>query len=450
MPATQRLLTLVVGATMLSATPLRAQAARSLSLADAIAAAERGNPDYQITRSDETVAVAALRESWGAYLPSVGASVGFGGSSSRRLTTFDEFGNAVRLDDALTSRTSSALQSVGAELLLFDGFRREQMRNAARSDVRAVDARIAARRVRLRAEVARQYYRALGAERRVRLEEGVLASAREQLATTERRFLVASARREDVLGAREAILSAQAQVAQARGDAAKDRLLLAELLGGESDAPLELTDSLPVLGDTLAASADELVALALRASPVLQERDAALQTADRRLSASRGAWWPSVRASARYGRSLSDRLNGALFDFNPPDQAFSLSLDVTLPVLDQFRRPADVARAAEQRDDQAQSLRAARLRMEQEVRAALIDTRNAEQRVRLAEQASALSRERVELAEQRYRAGGLALPELQQILDRAAASERTEVAARVDFATARATLQERVGGELPR
>ncbi|HEY0971043.1 MAG TPA: TolC family protein, partial [Gemmatimonadales bacterium] len=96
-------------------------------------------------------------------------------------------------------------------------------------------------------------------------------------------------------------------------------------------------------------------------------------------------------------------------------------------------------------DDARQALRAARLRVEAEVRAAVIDVENARRALRLAEQAAAVSRERVELTQERYQAGGVDFVQLQSVLRSAADAERAELQARLDLATGWATLREKVG-----
>jgi len=417
-----------------------------LGLADAIRIAERRSPAYRQALNDGEVSAAREREVVGAYLPQLAGGVVFGGSTSRRLTALDEFGNSVRLPDPINFRSSSTTQRIGADLTLYDGGARERLRVATRFESRAAVARATAARSRLSAEVARRYYQAVGADRRVRVEERLLTSAREQLAATGRLFRVAARTREDVLGTHVDVVTREAALERARGDVSKAMAFLREALGvGGGDAFL-LTDSLPGATGSERLDPDSLIARTLRVSPLLAELEASAAALERRVSVARGGRWPTISASAMFSRFGSDRDYQALFDLDPPDQFFTFGLTTSVPFFNRFRVKGAVVQASAAAEDARQDVAAARLAIAREVRNALTDWENAGRQVQLTEQAVALSRERVELAAERYRAGALGFPEFQLVSDRAASAEREAVDARVALANARVTLEERLGG----
>ncbi|MDQ3519451.1 MAG: TolC family protein [Gemmatimonadota bacterium] len=429
-----------------TAYPANAQdPARPLTVAEAVRIAERRSPVYRQVLNDPDVASAGVREASAAYLPRLFAGLNFGGNSARRVTATDPFGNAVRLDDPITFRSSSAAQSIGLDYTFFDGGARERRLSAARFDLRAAEARADAARVLLRGEVARRYYQALGAGRQIALEEQLLASAREQLAATERLFGVAGASRVDVLGGQADVATREGALDRARGEASKRMLELREALGVEDDVAFVLADSLPTVSELAGVNADSLVALALRASPRLAALDAVAEAQGRLARAARGARWPALSANASFGRYLSDRNYDALFDLNPRDQSLSFGFNASIPIFDRFQTSGSVARADAATADAREELRAGRLGIAREVRSAAIDLENTNRRIQLAERAAALSRERVELAREQYRAGAIRFPELQQVLDRDASSSRDVIDARVALAVARAPLEEKVG-----
>lgn len=434
-----------------AAVPVVAQqpAPRPLTLAEALALAERGNPQFRQTVNDVDVSEAQRRQATAAYLPTLRANLGFSGAGSQTLVGEDDFGNPVR-DARRTIRSSSANQGVSLDWLVFDGGARERRLSAAREQVVASEAAIDAQRTALQAQVASLYYRAQAAAANVALEERLLVTARDQLDATERRFRIAAARREDVLGSQADLANAEVRVERARGEARKAVLLLRQAMGLEGDAPLQLTDSIPRPPADVALDADSLVRLALARHPIIAAEAARAEAADRGASAARGARWPSITATAGYGRS--DRSNGfgSFWDVNPAGQrGFTFGLSTGLPLFDRFQTSAQVAQADAQAEDARQAVRAARLRVEQEVRSAAIDLDNARRALRLAEQAADVSRERVELTQERYQIGGVDFVQLQSVLRSAADAERAENDARVQLAIAWVTLQEKLGVVIP-
>ena len=438
---------LTAAALALSASPLLAQqpAPRRLSLAEALQLAERDNPQLRQAANDVDVAEAARRAASATYFPDLRASVDLGGSSTRTITGVDEFGTPVR-GESRTFQSSSASQSLSSGLTLWDGGARGRRVGAAREQIHAAEATVLARRAEIAAQLSAQYFRARNAQSRIVLEERLVQSAREQLDATERRFRIAAASREDVLGADADVATAQARLETARGDALKAALVLKQLIGLEDAAPLELTDSVPRPPADLPLDADLLVAQSLAQHPSLAAAQARADAAHASAAAARGARWPTV--SARAGYSRSDRANdyGALFDINPVgSQGFNFGLSASVPVFDRFQTGSNVAAADAQAEDAAETVRQERLRLEQEVRSAVIDVENARRSLALAERAAALSRERVELARERYQAGATDFIQFQQVQRSAAEAERQELDARLQLAVAWAQLQEKVG-----
>lgn len=423
---------------------------RLLTLTEAIRIAERNNPAFRRVRAEQEVARAGEREALGALFPRLSTNLNFGGSSFYRVTAFDVFGDLTRLDDPLVSRSSSASQSVDLGLRLFDGGARYREVRAARLDARAADARSGASRLELRAEVTRRYFQAVGASRRITLEERLLVSAQEQFAATERLFRIAGASRADVLGSDAEVAARESMVEDARGEARKRLLALQEVLGVEDAVAVILADSLSVAFDSESLRGDVLLVRALSLSPRVIELAARAAALDRRAAAARASRWPTIEARAGFSRSLYDRAYAALFELNPPDRNFSFGFSASLPLFDGFQTSGRISRTEAAAVSGREELRAARLAAVRDVQTAIVDLETAQRRVRQARRSVALSREREELSRESYRVGAIRLIELQLVLDRTAAAEREELDARVAFAVARATLEEKVGGDVSR
>jgi outer membrane protein TolC len=201
---------------------------QQLSIDDAVKNARANNPAFQKTLNDIEVAEADVRQRWGSFLPSISADVRFNGFNSSRLTGEDDFGQPVRLPDALDIKGSSAQQGVGLSMTLFDGGGVVRELKAARAQVAASNARVAGEALRLTGEVTRQYYRSLRASKLIDVEKQLLASAQERLQRTEQLLRVAGSSPVDVLGARAEVASQEQALARAEAEAQKELLLLQE------------------------------------------------------------------------------------------------------------------------------------------------------------------------------------------------------------------------------
>lgn len=438
------------------ATPggLRAQAAvpDRLSLDEALRIARLNSPQYLQAQNDIPAAEANERSGFGSLLPSVNASMSLGGYSNRRVTGEDDFGQPTRLPDAIDYQGSNTSQRFGLSMILFDGGATWQQWRAARHRVSAAEAATETTWQRTRAQVVNAYDAVLEADRSVTLTERLLASARERVETMEARLRLGVTDPVDVLGADVDVAQQELAVAQARGEARKARLVLMEALGVGGEPAFEPTDEPPPVFDPSGLSAEGLVSEALAGSPRVRQRVASAEAAERSASAQRrGRWWPRVSGDMGFGRSMSLSSYDALTEFNPQNQSFSFGLSASLPVFDGFQRRANIAQAEAAVDDADLQLRAERIALEREVRAAVIDLENAHSSLQLAERTAELSRQQVELAQEKFRFGGnVNFLDLQNLIERAANAERSALRARFSFEQARVNLEQLVGREVGR
>jgi outer membrane protein len=427
-------------------TPALAQeAARPLTLADAERMARENNPGYRKARNDLETARAGERQRWAAFLPDLRLSLSSGGYLSRKFTGIDEFGKPVRREDPIDYTGSSSLQSVYLGIPLFDGGQRYRELRAARAQEDATAAAALAEASALSAELARHYYDARRKAALIHLEEELLRAAEARRAATERLLRIASASPVDLLGAEIAIAQQARALEQARGEARKAMLVLNEAIGLSDAVAWELKSDPPAVFDPTPLDADRLTLHALSASPRLRQLQAQVNVADQRRKAAGASRWPTLSASAGFGRSIGTVGYSALFEPNPMDQGLNFGLSVSIPVSSQYQSSYQVAQARVAALNAGEDVRAARLLLEREVRSALIDLENAYRAVQLADQGRELARKQIDLANQQFRLGALKFTELQTLIERASTAERDAVNARYDFAAALATLEEKVG-----
>ena len=416
-----------------------------LTLEDAIAIARERSPELAQARNSLHAQGSQVRAGFGAFLPTLSAQLNFGGSDSRTVSGLDDFGQPVEEEIVRTFRSSSATQGLSAGLTLFNGFRNLASFRAAKASFAAAEENRTGVETRVDAETTRRFYDAVRSHQLIALEERLLASAREQRDNTARLFRTASATQEDLLGAEADVATQELQLARAEGDAAKSVLAVREQLALVEPIVFEVAGELPSAWDPAAFDVDSLVDLAVRNHPDIARLDAAASVAHLRAGAARGGYWPTVRLGASLSRSGQTSGFGALFDFNPQNRTLGFSISLDWPLFQGFQTRAQVSQAASEALNAEESLRAARLAREREVRAAVIDLQNAYRAVALAERAAELSNERLRLSRERYAIGAITFANLQILIDRAAQEERQVINARYSFAASAVTLNERVG-----
>jgi outer membrane protein len=420
-----------------------------LTLEDALQIARSYNPQYRQALAERDVASAQRRQGFGALLPTLNASFGTGGGSSRTLSGQGNLGEVIESEEFVVSRSSSASQGISAQITVFDGGANLNRIRESSLNAQTVEARITARAMQMRADVAGRYYAALQAEHALRVEEELLVSAREQFTMTQRRFEIGSARREDLLGAEAQVANQEQQVGQARSNVQKMKLQLLRELGVDQRIDFQLVDETGVIFDPSGVDEDALVSDALRSSPRIIERETAVASRKHAVGTARGARLPRISASGSFGRSTQGREFDALFNVNPRNRSLSFNISASLPLFSGFQTSYNIANAELQLTNAGEQLRAERLALETEIRTALIDLANAYRSHLHAERSLALSQERLELTEERYRTGGaVSFIDLQNAIDGAARDERKAIDARFAFVNALVALEAKVGKEV--
>jgi len=434
------------------AAPLPASAQQEvpaiLTLQDAIRLARQHGPDYRKTMNDLDVASAQVRQSWGAFLPSLSTSLGFNGNSRTTVTGDDDYGRPVRLPDPITYEGSSASQSVSLGFTLFDGGRMFRQLSAARAGERQAEAAVNATVATLDAGVTRAFYDAVRRDMLAEVERNNLAAARNRLQNTEERFRLAVASQVDLLEARRQVISAEQSLLSAETEARKARLTLRQVVGLESDVEFELSDEQPAVFDPSALDVEAIVARARGASPTVRRSEATFAAARSQASAARGSRWPRITGNFGYSRSVSQRGYGAIGVFNPLNHGYGFGVSVSLPLFSNFQTSSQIASAEAQADDAEQDLRSARLTIERDVRTGLADLEQAYRRLLANQEMATISAQQVSLAEEQLRAGSLSFLQFQQVIDNDATAQRQVVEARFVFLQYRVALEERLGAPI--
>ncbi|HUG42178.1 MAG TPA: TolC family protein [Longimicrobiales bacterium] len=427
---------------------LRAQAQDSIPLTfeEAVRVALENNPAYLRQVNAIETAEQTERQTFGqAFLPSLTASVDFGGGGSRNQNALDNFGQPIGGTEFVVSRSSSASQVLSGSLALFS---LENIRSyhAARARTAAADAGADYQAAVLRTDVGRAYFDAVRRRDLVDVERRGLETARENLSAIRSLLRIAAKDPTDVLGAELALARAEQSLNQAVGEARKAGLALKGAMGVALDREHALATGFAEVFDPAVLDLAALLARAMGGSPRLAQQAASVEAAERSVSAARAARLPSIGGSYSYSRSTDAEGFDAIGAFDLPNQRWRFGFGVDVPLFNRMGTSAAIERAEIEGANARESLREAELTLERELRVALIDLENAYQGVRLAERSAEIARERLAQGRERYRLGTIDYTALQDMLNSVAQEERGVSNALFTFTTALLTVEEKVGG----
>jgi outer membrane protein len=418
-----------------------------LTFEEAVAAALERNPAYQRQLNQVLGSQHAERQSMGLLLPSLSAGVSFSGITSRSKTAEDEWGRPVSELEFVEATRSSTSQGLSGSVTLFD-LRTIRGYGAARARTEAQVAAAGLSAAALRTQVGADYYDAVLRSGLVAVEESGLRTARENLAAIRELLRIAARQPTDVLGAELQVAQAEQSLQRAQGMARKAALQLKARMGVPLDREYEVASGFPAVFDPASLDQPAVLARAMGANPRLLQEQASRAAAERGLGAARAARYPTLSGSYSWGRAASLPDYEAFSELSPQNQSWDFGFSVGVPLFNRFQTSAAVGQAEVEALNAAESLREARLEVEREVRAALIDLENAHAGVRLAERSAEIACEQLRQGQEQYRLNTLDYTALQRMVDQVSAAERGVLEAYYSFTMALLSLEERVGGRL--
>ena len=272
-----------IAAFALAAGVVAPQAASALSLPEAIALAQRGNPGLAQSRAQADAAAARLAQARAGRFPIATLSAD-AGQGTTDLGGFFGFG-----------RTDVSPRGAALELRqpIFTGGAVSAAVTRAREGRDAALAQVGGARSLLAAQAAEAYAAVLSAEEILRLHEAQVRQTGEIERQAGLRFRGGEIPRTDVAQAQARLAAARADLARARGDVARARAHFASVVGSAPDG-LEPLPSPP----RTPASLDEAIALAERTSPALLAAQASARAADAGVRYAQAERLPSLAVAA--------------------------------------------------------------------------------------------------------------------------------------------------------
>jgi outer membrane protein len=478
----------------LLALPAHAQEApATLTLNEAIRLARQNNPLYRQVANDATGADWQVRQAYAQLMPDLSVS----GGLSYQMAGTERIGNFQDIPrPAAYGSSYSVSGSLGLSGATFYGMAQ------AKANRRATDSRIVAAEYQLADDVTRQYLAAKRATDVVKLNEQVLATAKEALKLAQARFEAGDKPRLDAAQAEVATGRAEVDLLQSKNTARAERRALLQLMGVSVDRDVELTTSMEVFEPKW--TVEELTATALAAHPSVLAARAAETAGKASAKAAKMSYLPSLfvqggfsaytratadenalianaeqgvlsqKASCEANNELNAHLatplpgypkdcsvytftaedraaavaSNKLFPFNFTKTPLNFSMGIQLPIFNGFTRELQTQQARAQAQDLSYAARAEEMNRRALVANSLEALQTAYTTVALEERNVLVGNESLQLAQARYAAGAGNIYELQQAQTLKAQADQAHLVAVYSFHESLARLENAVGKPL--
>jgi len=418
-----------------TASALRAQEPRRVTLTEALELAARAQPAMVQARQDVRRAAAQERQAMASFLPSLTTNLSTSKSGGARINQFG-------VPTTVQSYYSSSL-GLSSSWEVFTGFRRGAVRRQAVANADQADASLRLQEYAVALTTKRAYFLALARAELVTVRQTRLRSADEQLRLTAERLRLGATTRSDSLRARVDYGNAQLALIQAQNDLRDAQAALGRVLQVEGEV-------LPVYDSVFEARVAALDTSALRrdaraAAPSVRASEAALAVARGSRGEARAAYFPTFTLSGGYtfAAGLAD------VTLSPYSGAYAggwnLRLGASLPLFNNYTRERSVINADAGVQNAEAALRDARLSVDVSLTQAMAALEAAAARIDIGRVSVQAAEEDLRLQRERYRLGAVTIIEVlasQGNLDQALVDL---VQARYDYLVARAQIEAIVG-----
>ena len=393
-----------------------------LTLLQTIALGRSQGVEAAIARLDVRVADARAGQRRADLLPTISGNAGI----TRQTLNLDEFG--IPIATGVTDAFDIYRLQLRASQTIFDASLIGRLRAARDTAVAAgLDARATGEIAGATAGLA--YLRALSARETVRARQADSTIAAELLGQARQLVDAGVSPAIDATRSEVSFASVRTQLEVARNASDRARLDLLRSLDLPSGTRVELADSLGPGPLDIPLDPDAAAGFAREHRTELAAEQARTRAARRELGAIRAEYLPSLGLSGAYqqtGREAGD-LAGT----------YNVQLQLTVPILDGFRRQNRVKEQNLRVDIQQIRERDLVNRVETEARQSVLDLASSQQQVAIAENRLQLAELELSQAQQRFQAGVAGSVETTNAQGSVIAARDALIQARVNFGTAR-------------
>ena len=410
-----------------------------IGLQEAITLAQRNAPAAVQARGQLRTTSSAVRSAYGAFLPSLSASVSQTQQSGQR---FDNLRNQV----VQSTQPWNYSTGLSTSLELFDGGRRFSDLRARRADVDAAEANEVSQRFSIALQVKREYANILAARESEAAARAQLEQALAQLKASSAKVRAGAATSSDSLRSVIQVGNARLALITAQNNLRVASATLTRLVGTQFMVTAQSADTAQLPAMTI-----DSISLADLASkgPAVQSAEVQLRAANASVVSSRSTYLPTISATYSYNGAGTDPYGFGSDTTKRFLYGSSFSFRLNFPLFNNFSREDQVVRARVSQDNAAANLRDARLAAQQNLIQQLGALHTAEERIAIQQASVTAGQEDLRVQQQRYALGASTLLDLltsQSTLNQARAAL---IQARQDYRIARAQIEAIIGRDLP-
>lgn len=392
------------------------QEVQPLTLAEAIAIAERNNRPLQVARLDLERSRLVLREERAAYFPSLSTT-----AQIQTQETFTEISDSESSATVLGGQTvtqqnretSAGVTSFGANLRLdydiFTSGLRGATVKAAERQVRVDELQVEQQQEQLGLDVKTAYYDLQNADEQVRIAQQAVANAERSLQDAQALERAGLGTRFDVLRSEVQLANEEQTLVNNEADQKTARRQIAEILGLAQDAEIKAADPVAVAG-TWTPSLEESIVLAYKHRAELEEQLVLREVDAQQRRIALSAIRPQLSLFAQYdiAKAFNDT-RGTLASFDVSNEAFTSQIQAgVLLEWNFFDGGAARARARQEDVDRAiaeTNFADTRNQVRLEVEDAFFDLQSNRENITTSSKALDQARESLRLARLRFQAG---------------------------------------------
>ncbi len=412
-------------------------AVQEITLDEAIARADRVQPNVVQARANIRNANANKMVALGAWLPSLTASSSLGYLFSGGQNRVDPVTGQI-IEANQESQTINAGLSTNWDI--FTGFRRGADSRAARAGLDAAEAGFLNTSFQQRLTTTTQFFTALGARQIVEVRRSTVKRAEEQLNAAVTRLHAGTATRSDSLRSLVTLGNSQVALAQSLADLAAAEAGLARLIG--SPGRVRAIDDSTFYRPVVELDSTVLAAEAKSLSPQVQNTRAVMEQAEAQLKSSKSTYFPQVSLGASWsynGNSQND------FDLNNQRQA---QVSLNWPIFNRFTRERNVELQKSNFEvAQASAADAERL-VESAITGQLAQLEAARLQIDIAQQSLLAAQEDLRVIGERYRLGVAVLVDVLVSQEALTQAELDAVTSRYNYLGAKAQIEAIIGRPL--
>jgi outer membrane protein len=410
---------------------------KAVTLAEAIALAQRTQPGVIQAQSQVRTAHAQRRSAWGSFLPSLTAS----------SSASDFFAEGASRVDPITGELNSGNNSsrslntsLNASVDLFTGFRRGAELGAAKAGEAEAGATLVDARFQQALTTTNQFFDALSAAQLVTVREASVRRAEEQLKVSVAKLRAGSATRSDSLRSLVTLGNTRLDLIEAQTGLATAEASLARLIG--EIGRVKAVDDSAFHQVVAAVDTGALRAEAGARSPRIQSAKASAEAARANVRAARSAYWPSLTLAANTGWNASRSQDYEFFNQR------QVSLRMSWNLFNGFDRELTIAQR-EASFDVAEATAADEHRAVQaELTQRLAELDAARSKIDITATSVAAATEDLRVQQERYRLGVATIVDVLTSQEALNQAEVDVVNARFDYLRAKAQLDALIGRTL--